>query len=228
RFIQSVDCQSRPDQCRRLARHHGSGQRQKRAQHESHSSHRQSWRRRARAGPHQPLLSMGQQLSRARHYRALHPARLWQSVVQRINTARARIQGLEGAYELNLPAGRAGSISPFGTLGWLKGADLTPDETSVALIKQFYNRSDTAIRLRGSVNDAPLAGITPFRGIFGLLYNGLNGRWLGQYQVRYQSQVTRVAPLDLSSTILTQYGTLAGLRSLVTQSLRAGYTMRRE
>ena len=149
-------------------------------------------------------------------------------VVQRINTARARIQGLEGAYELNLPAGRAGSISPFGTLGWLKGADLTPDETSVALIKQFYNRSDTAIRLRGSVNDAPLAGITPFRGIFGLRYNSLNGRWLGQYQVRYQSQVTRVAPLDLSSTILTQYGTLAGLRSLATQSLRAGYTMRRE
>jgi Outer membrane receptor proteins, mostly Fe transport len=149
-------------------------------------------------------------------------------VVQRINTARARIQGLEGAYELNLSAGRAGSISPFGTLGWLKGADLTPDETSVALIKQFYNRSDTAIRLRGSVSDAPLAGITPFRGIFGLRYNSLNGRWLGQYQARYQSQVTRVAPLDLSSTILTQYGTLAGLRALATQSLRAGYTYRRE
>lgn len=148
--------------------------------------------------------------------------------VQRINTARARIQGLEGAYEVNLPVGQAGSLSPYGTLGWLKGADLTPDETTVALIKQFYNRSDTAIPLRGSVTDAPLAGITPFRGLFGMRYNSPTGRWLGQYQVRYQSEVTRVAPIDLSSTIQTQYGTLAGLRSLATQSLRAGYTYRRE
>jgi outer membrane receptor protein involved in Fe transport len=129
---------------------------------------------------------------------------------------------------MNFSAGKAGSLSPYGTLGWLKGADLTPDETSAALIKQFYNRSDTAIRLRGSVSDAPLAGITPFRGVFGVRYNSLNGRWLGQYQVRYQSPVRRVAPLDLSSTILTQYGTLASLRSLATQSLRAGYTLRRE
>jgi len=148
--------------------------------------------------------------------------------VQRINTARARIQGVEGAYEVNLPVGKAGSLSPFGTFGWLKGSDLTPDETTVALIKQFYNRADTAIPLRGSVSDAPLAGITPFRGLMGMRYNSPNGRWLGQYQARYQSSVTRVAPIDLSSTIQTQYGTLAGLRSLATQSLRAGYTYRRE
>lgn len=148
--------------------------------------------------------------------------------VQRINTARARTEGVEGSYEINITAGRAGSVSPYGTFGWLKGSDLTPDENTVAIIRQFYNRPDTPIRLRGSANDAPLSSITPFRSVFGIRYNSLSGRWLGQYQVRYQSRVTRVAPVDLSSTILTQYGTLASLDSFANHSLRAGYTYRRE
>ncbi|HKP10689.1 MAG TPA: TonB-dependent receptor, partial [Blastocatellia bacterium] len=148
--------------------------------------------------------------------------------VQRVNTARARIQGVEGTYEVNLPMGKAGSLSPYGTLGWLRGADLTPDATTVALIRQFYNRADTAIPLRGSPGDAPLSGITPFRGLFGLRYNSPKEKWLVQYQLRYQSRVERAAPLDLASTIQTQYGTLAGLRALATQSVRAAYTLRRE
>lgn len=148
--------------------------------------------------------------------------------VQRINTDRARIQGVEGSYEVNIPAGRLGTLAPFATFGWLKGADLTPDASAVALIQNFYNRSDTAIRLRGSLNDVPLSGITPFRGVFGARYFSTSGKWFGQYQVRYQSRVERVDPLDLSSTILTQYGTLAGLRSFAKHSVRGGYTYRRE
>jgi hemoglobin/transferrin/lactoferrin receptor protein len=148
--------------------------------------------------------------------------------VQRINTDRARIQGIEGYYEVNIPAGRMGIVAPFATLGWLKGADLTPDANAVALIQKFYNRPDTAIPLKGSLSDVPLSGITPFRGVFGARFSSANGKWFGQYQVRYQSRVERVDPLDLSSTIMTQYGTLAGLRSFAKQSVRGGYTYRRE
>jgi outer membrane receptor protein involved in Fe transport len=148
--------------------------------------------------------------------------------VQRTNTARARIQGVEGAYEASLPLAWAGSITPFGSMGWLKGSDLTPDDNALALIEQFYNRSDTPIPLRGSASDAPLAGITPFRGIFGARYNSKHDAWIGEYQVRYQSRIKRVDPIDLSSTIVTQYGTLASLNSFARHSIRAGYNYRRE
>jgi outer membrane receptor protein involved in Fe transport len=148
--------------------------------------------------------------------------------VQRVNTEQARIQGFEGAYEFNLPAGRIGSVSPFGTLGWLKGSNLTPDESTVALINQFYNRSDSPIPLHGSVDDAPLSSIIPFRGIFGVRYKSLSGKWIGEYQARYQARVTRIDPQDLTATISTQYGALASLNSFAVHSLRAGYTYRRE
>jgi outer membrane receptor protein involved in Fe transport len=148
--------------------------------------------------------------------------------VQRTNAARVRIQGVESAYEVSVSLGRAGTLTPFGTLGWLKGSDLTPDPKALAIIQQFYNRSDTPIPLEGSARDAPLSSITPFRGIFGAHYSSPSSKWYGEYQVRYQSRVRRVDPLDISTNILTQYGTLASLNSFSTHSLRAGYTYRRE
>jgi outer membrane receptor protein involved in Fe transport len=148
--------------------------------------------------------------------------------VQRANTARARIQGYEASFEGTVQLGRSGSVSPFGTLGWLKGSDLTPDPTAVKLINEFYNRSDTPVRLSGSEFDAPLAAITPFRGIFGLRYQSARGKWFGEYEVRYQGRVERADPLELSATISTQYGTLASLNSFARQAARAGYTFQRE
>jgi len=73
-----------------------------------------------------------------------------------------------------------------------------------------------------------LSGITPFRGIFGARYNSRHDAWIGEYRVRYQSRIKRVDPLDLSSTIVTQYGTLASLDSFARHTIRAGYNYRRE
>lgn len=148
--------------------------------------------------------------------------------VQRANTARARIQGVEAAYEVGLPLGERGVLTPFGAAGWLKGSNLTPDETTLALIAEFYNRNDTAVPLRGSVADAPLTGITPFRFVGGVRYDGTGRRWFGEYEARYQSRVRRVDPLDLVTAISTQYGSLAGLDSFARHTLRGGYTLRRE
>jgi len=147
---------------------------------------------------------------------------------QRTNAARARIQGVEAEYEVNLSLHRGGTLTPFGTMGWLKGADLSPDPNALTLIAQFYNRADTPIPLRGERGDAPLSGITPFRGVFGARYSSPAAKWVGEYQVRYQTRVTRVDPLDLATDIATQYGTLASLNSLAKHSLRAGYTYRWE
>ncbi|HYJ87056.1 MAG TPA: TonB-dependent receptor, partial [Pyrinomonadaceae bacterium] len=148
--------------------------------------------------------------------------------VQRTNAARARIRGVEAAYEASLSLGRAGTITPFGTLGWLKGSNLTPDENTVKLIAQFYNRADTPVPLRGSVNDVPLSSITPFRTIEGVRYDSLKRRWFGEYEVRYQARVTRADPQDLTAAISTQYGTLASLNSFAVQALRGGYSYRKE
>lgn len=148
--------------------------------------------------------------------------------VQRTNTARARVEGVEAAYEFGLPLGRRGVLTPFGTLGWLKGSNLTPDQTTLALIAEFYNRRDTPVPLRGSSGDAPLTGITPFRAVAGARYDDARRRWFGEYEVRYQSRVTRVDPLDLVTVISTQYGSLAGLDPFARHSLRAGYTLRGE
>jgi outer membrane receptor protein involved in Fe transport len=148
--------------------------------------------------------------------------------VQRTNTARARISGFEAAYETSLQLGRAGVIRPFGTLGLLKGSNLTPDQNTLTLINKFYNRPDTPVPLRGSPGDAPLSSITPWRSINGVRFDSLGRRWFAEYELRQQGRVTRADPLDLSAAISTEYGTLASLNSFAVQSLRGGYIIRRE
>jgi outer membrane receptor protein involved in Fe transport len=151
--------------------------------------------------------------------------------VQRTNTARARIKGVEASYEISLTlghGGHAGVITPFGTLGWLKGSNLTPDQNTLKLLSQFYNRSDTAVALRGSAKDAPLSSITPLRTINGVRFDSLKGRWFGEYEVRYQAQVERADPLDLSAAVSTEFGTFRSLNSFAVQSVRGGYRIRGE
>lgn len=148
--------------------------------------------------------------------------------LQRANTARARIQGFEATYEASLSLGAAGSVTPYGAAGWLKGSNLTPDQATLTLIRNFYNRADTPVALRGSAEDAPLTGVAPFGGSFGARYSDRDGVWMGSYDLRYRARVTRVDPGDLSTAIGTQYGSFASLESALTQSLRVGYNFRRE
>ena len=148
--------------------------------------------------------------------------------VQRGNTARARIQGVEAAYEIGLRIGRAGSITPYGTIAWLKGSDLTADQNTLKLIRQFYNRDDTPLRLRGSTSDVPLSNISPFAATFGARYSDRKGVWAGLYEIRHQARVERVAPLDLTTAISTQYGSFASLSPFTKHSLRGVYNYRRE
>jgi hemoglobin/transferrin/lactoferrin receptor protein len=148
--------------------------------------------------------------------------------VQRTNTSRARIQGLESTYEMSLQLGHLGTITPFGTLGWLKGSNLAPDQNTLKLLAQFYNRTDTPIPLRGSATDAPLSSITPLRTFNGIRFDNSRRSWFAEYENRYQARVKRADPLDLSAAVATEYGTAASLNSFAVQSLRGGYMVRRE
>jgi outer membrane receptor protein involved in Fe transport len=110
----------------------------------------------------------------------------------------------------------------------MKGTNLTPDETTLRLMSRFYNRSDTPVQLSGSADDAPLSSITPLRTINGVRFDPLNRHWFAEYEIRYQAQVKRADPLDLSAAISTEYGTFRSLSSFAVQSLRGGYTVRGE
>jgi outer membrane receptor protein involved in Fe transport len=110
----------------------------------------------------------------------------------------------------------------------LKGTNLTPDQNTLKLLAQFYNRADTAVPLHGSANDAPLSSITPFRMINGVRFDSPKGRWFGEYEIRYQGRVERADPLDLSAAVSTEFGTFRSLSSFAVQTLRGGYTVRAE
>lgn len=148
--------------------------------------------------------------------------------VQRTNTARARIQGFEGTFEVSLKIGNLGKLIPFTSMGYLKGTDLTPSATTLALIEQFYNRSDTPVQLRGSASDAPLSSIAPFGAVSGVSYVSRNASWVGYYEQRYHARITRVDPLDLSTTLSTQYGSIGSLKSSLSHFIRAAYNLHRE
>lgn len=138
------------------------------------------------------------------------------------------MQGLEAAYEMSLQLDHVGVITPYGSLGWLKGSNLTPDQNTLKLLAQFYNRPDTPLPLRGSANDAPLSSITPLRTINGVRLDSSKGRWFGEYEIRYQGRVERADPLDLSAAVSTEFGTFRSLNSFAVQTLRGGYTVRGE
>lgn len=148
--------------------------------------------------------------------------------VQRGNTARARIQGVEAAAEVGMTLGRAGSITPYSTMAWLKGSDLTPDQNTRTLVQRFYNRADTPFRLRGATSDVPLSSISPFGATFGARYSDRKGVWSALYELRHQARTERAAPLDLTTAISTQYGSFASLSPFTKHSLRAAYNYRRE
>lgn len=148
--------------------------------------------------------------------------------VQRTNTARARIQGFEGAFEASLKIGNLGKMIPFTSLGYLKGTDLTPGPTALDLIDRFYNRSDTPVPLHGSAADVPLSSIVPFSAVNGVSYVSRNAHWVGYYEHRYHSRITRVDPLDLSTALSTQYGGFGSLKSSLSHFIRAAYNLHRE
>ena len=58
-----------------------------------------------------------------------------------------------------------GALTAYGTMGWMKGSDLTPVPNALELIQRFYNQPGTPVPLEGSADDVPLATIAPFGAI---------------------------------------------------------------
>ncbi|MEP7273363.1 MAG: TonB-dependent receptor [Acidobacteriota bacterium] len=140
------------------------------------------------------------------------------------------LQGLEGSYQINIPLGRHGSISPFGNMNWLYGRDETPIEPQLSLISALYNRTDLPVRLKGAIDDVPQGLIAPFQGSFGARYTDARGRFTAQYNLRHSSRVTRVEPFVLLNLPFERggptlfYSTYRNLDPFTVQSVKATFT----
>lgn len=150
------------------------------------------------------------------------------SINARINSNSNVIKGWESTAESSLPLGSFGSLTGYYTLGSLHGTNNNPLQQAITAFNLLYNRADTPIKLTGSLNDFPLANITPFRIIWGVQYLDRSGSIYAEYFWRHQNRVTRADPLTFIGTTLVNYGTFANLNSIDKQSIRGGYTWRKE
>jgi outer membrane receptor protein involved in Fe transport len=146
----------------------------------------------------------------------------------RINQDENVIKGFESTGEVSIPLGGLGSLNPFYSLGSLHGTNKNPTAQQITIFNQLYNRSDTPIELTGSLNDFPLANITPFRVISGLQYLDAKGRFFIDYNWRHQNRVTRAEPNTFVGQSLINYGTFASLDSFDKHSIKAGYNWTNE
>lgn len=138
------------------------------------------------------------------------------------------IVGVVANYQISLPIGRFGSISPSGSLYALRGRNDTPLPSFIPLVEALYNRNDLPIKLEGTVDDFPLGFMIPFDGTFGVTYAAPRGRWTLGYELRHSSRVTRVDPVTFFLGPQVSYATFASLAPFTVQNLRGGYTFTRE
>jgi outer membrane receptor protein involved in Fe transport len=131
------------------------------------------------------------------------------SISQAINLARVRIQGIET--QLDVPLVAAG-------LNWLPRVSYTWNHGTVL---------EGASPLSGeSLAGTPQDNITPDKLMAGLRVTSHGERWWADYNLRRQSEVTRVSPLLSESPFLIAQDVYS-LQGFTVQRVAAGYNWRR-
>jgi outer membrane receptor protein involved in Fe transport len=143
---------------------------------------------------------------------------------QRDNVAQAEIDGFELTFEASLPWGARGSFTPFLMYGETEGSNKTPAGGDVAIVEEWYGRSDTLIPLEGSVNDVPFGETPEAAGLVGLRYSSASGNWFAEYEMRWVDDIKRVPPGTLGDPNLTQFGPITSLEGYEKHSIRGSYT----
>ena len=149
----------------------------------------------------------------------LLPARL-------ASSAEVHFKGFEGMLEASIPLGDVGQPDAVGRAHLdLKSTDDAPSPDDIAIVEQFYNRSDTPIELEGGVEDIPPRGVVPFQGSFALRFSNKSNTFWAEYEWRFANQIKMPPPADvLGQANTTQYGLLKSLAGFDKHSIRAGYS----
>ena len=145
----------------------------------------------------------------------------------RINQANNVYSGFEGTGEYSQSLGKLGSLNPFVSFGTLHGKNESPTALNIYRLQTLEARTNSPLKITGSVDDFPLGNITPFRIFGGLQYNDASGRLFLEYAIRHQNRVTRIDPSSLTGTTLVNYGTYRSLSEITKQDIRGGYVFRR-
>ncbi|MEI6666674.1 MAG: TonB-dependent receptor [Acidobacteriota bacterium] len=133
------------------------------------------------------------------------------------------VKGFETTGEVAIPVGTHGSLNPYMSLGWQKGTVTNPTAAAVTLMNAYYNRTDTPIKLTGTPSDAPYSEIPGLTGTLALKYTDAKGRWWGEYEVRFASQITRIDPDAVFSANFPLYAQLRSYEGYNKQAIRIGY-----
>ncbi|GIU82425.1 MAG: TonB-dependent receptor [Acidobacteria bacterium] len=155
------------------------------------------------------------------------PCQVGQSAISfngRINQAVNVIRGFEGTGEVNVPLGRYGSLNPFVSFSALHGTNKSPTPLDIFRLQYLQSLPNKPFEIGGSVDDFPLANITPFRLIGGAQFIDRSGRIFVEYSFRHQGRVRRIAPGTLTGTTLVNYGTYASLNSFTRHDIKGGYS----
>jgi outer membrane receptor protein involved in Fe transport len=146
----------------------------------------------------------------------------------RVNFASVVIKGWESTGEASIPLGSLGSLNPFYSAGWLHGTNNNQTTLQIAQFNTIYNRSDTPLKLRGSLTDFPLGSITPFRTLFGAQYLESKGRFFVEYSGRHQARVERADPGQFVGTALINYGSFQSVNPFTKHTIKGGYNWKTE
>jgi outer membrane receptor protein involved in Fe transport len=139
--------------------------------------------------------------------------------------ADVHFRGWEGSLEASLGLGGKGSLTPFVSLSWMNSVDDAPSPKDVLIVERYYNRSDTPIRLEGSVDEIPARAHPKSLGTLALRYTTRTAKCWVEYEWRFAGRITNTDPESVLAAVTpypTQYGILKSLDGYQKHSLRGG------
>jgi len=152
----------------------------------------------------------------------VHKVQFFQRVT---GEAEVHFRGWEGSGEASIALGDKGSLSPFVSLSWMKSIDDKPAPKDILIVQDFYNRTDTPIRLEGSVDEIPARAHPRTLGTVALRYVSPTAKWWVEYEWRFAGQITNTDPESVLASVTpfpTQYGALKSLEGYDQHSIRGG------
>lgn len=152
----------------------------------------------------------------------VHEVQFFQRVT---GDAKVHFRGWEGFGEASIALGNKGSLAPFVSMSWMKSIDDAPAPKDILIVQRFYNRSDTPIRLEGSVEEIPARPHPKTLGTVALRYLSPAAKWWVEYEWRFAGRITNTDPESVLASVTpfpTQYGGLKSLDGYDKHSIRGG------
>jgi outer membrane receptor protein involved in Fe transport len=157
-----------------------------------------------------------------------HKVQFFQRVT---GNAKVHFRGWEGSGEASIALGRNGSLTPFASLSWMKSIDDDPAKKDILIVQRFYNRSDTPIRLEGSVEEIPARPHPETVGTLALRYTSPAAKWWVEYEWRFAGRITNTDPESVLASVTpfpVEYGGLKSLEGYDKHSIRGGLKLGRD